>query len=165
MQLNSERLIFTKATETDRKNYLSWYTNDTVMKYITGKGMTDEAANARFEFALETNNKFPELGFYAVNKKNDNSFVGLGKLVYYGTDQAEIGYGFMPDYWGKKFATEMLKCFIKYSKTLPKIHELIAIVDPDNIPSKKVLTNQSFTFLKKDLENERPSEYYILSLQ
>ena len=69
MQLNSERLIFTKATETDRKNYLSWYTNDTVMKYITGKGMTDEAANARFEFALETNNKFPELGFYAVNKK------------------------------------------------------------------------------------------------
>lgn len=162
MQLKSERLIFTKATEPDRKNYLSWYTNDTVMKYITGKGMTDEAANARFEFALETNKNFPELGFYSANKKEDNTFVGLVKLVYYGKDQAEVGYGLLPEYWGKKYATEMLKCFIDYSKTLPKINELVALVDPENIPSKKILTNQAFTYLKKGVENERPVEYFIL---
>jgi len=134
------------------------------MKYITGKGMTDEAAKARFEFAIETNNKFPELGFYSTNKKDDNTFVGLVKLVYYGKDQAEIGYGLMHEFWGKKYAAEMLKCFVDYSITLPKIKELIAIVDPENIPSKKILTNQSFTYLKKGLENERPVEYYILSI-
>lgn len=164
MELKSERLIIKKATEPDRENYLSWYTSDTVMKYITGKGMTDEAANARFEFALETNQNFPELGFYAVNKRDVNSFVGLGKLVYYGKDQAEVGYGLLPEYWGKKYAAEMLKCFIDYSITLPKIKELIAIVDPDNIPSKKILANKSFTYLKKGLENERPVEYYILGI-
>jgi len=164
LYLESERLIYKKASEPDRSNYINWYTNDTVMKYITGKGMTDEAAKVRFEFALDTNKNFPELGFYSVNKKVDNAFVGLGKLVYYGKKQVEVGYGLMPEFWGKKYATEILKCFIDYSITLPKIKELIAIVDPENIPSKKILANQSFTYLKKGLENERPVEYYILSI-
>ena len=164
MNLTSERLVFKKATESDRINYLSWYTNDTVMKFITGKGMTDEAANARFEYALETNNKYPELGFYSANKKEDNTFVGLVKLVYYKGNQAEIGYGLMPKYWGKKYASEMLRCFVNYSKSISKIKELIAIVDPKNIASKKILTNQSFKFFKKGLEDNRPAEYFKLDL-
>jgi len=164
LYLESERLIYKKASEPDRSNYINWYTNDTVMKYITGKGMTDEAANARFEFALDTNKKFPELGFYSANKKEDNTFVGLVKLVYYGNMQAEVGYGLMPEFWGKKFATEMLKCFIDYSKTLPKIKELIAIVDPENILSIKLLKNQSFIYFKNGIENKRKVEYYILSI-
>ena len=59
----------------------------------------------------------------------------------------------------------MLKCFVDYSKRISKINELIAIVDPKNIPSKKVLTKLSFTFLKNGLENERPAEYFVLSLK
>ncbi|MCH7827029.1 MAG: GNAT family N-acetyltransferase [Bacteroidetes bacterium] len=165
MKLESERLVYKKATEPDRENYLSWYTSNVIMRYITGKGMTDKAANARFEYALDINNKFPELGFYSANNKEDNKFIGIVKLVYYEGSQAEIGYGLMPEYWGKKYASEMLKCFVDYSKRISKINELIAIVDPQNIPSKKVLTKLSFTFLKNGLENERPAEYFVLSLK
>jgi len=164
LTLESERLVFKKAEDTDRKNYISWYTNDTVMKYITGKGMTGEAATARFEFALETNQKYPELGFYSANKKDDNTFIGLVKLIYLNTQQAEIGYGLNPEFWGQKYATEMLKCFVDYSKTIEKIKELIGIVHPENFPSKKILTNQSFKLFKKGFEDDRPAEYFKLEL-
>lgn len=164
MNLISERLIYKKATESDRSNYLSWYTNETVMKFITGKALTEEEANARFEKAIKTNQKYPEVGFYSVKRKEDNTFIGLVKLVYYKDNQAEIGYGLMPEYWGNKYASEILKYFVNYSKRISKINELIAIVDPYNNASKKVLSDQSFKFYKKGFKDNRPTEYYKLIL-
>ena len=164
MNLTSERLVYKKFTNSERSNYLSWYTNDFVMKYITGKALTEKEANARFEKAIEINKKYLEVGFYLAKKKEDNTFIGLVKLVYLKDNQAEIGYGLMPEYWGNKYASEMLKYFVNYSKRISKINELIAIVDPYNNASKKVLSDQSFKFYKKGFEDDRPTEYYKLIL-
>jgi len=164
MELTSERLVYKKATNSDRSNFVSWYTNDVVMKFITGSALTNEEANTRFEKALETNETYPELGFYSAYKKDDNAFIGLVKLIYYKDSQAEIGYGLLPEFWSNKYATEMLRCFVNYSKRISKIKELIGIVDPNNVASKKVLTNQSFKFFKKGVEDNRPAEYFKLDL-
>lgn len=164
MELISERLVYNKITNAEFPDYRSWYTNDEVMKYITGKGLTEQEAGARFKKALETNGKTPEMGFYAVYKKKEGVFTGIAKIVYFKDDQAEVGYGSLPEFWGKGYASEMLLCLVNYSRSLPRIKELIAIVNPENAASKKVLTNQRFVWHETNLEDGRPVEYYRLIL-
>ena len=165
MNLVSKRLIYIKVNRSEFSNYLKWYTNDLVMKFITGRGLHLEEARLRFEKALDINEKHPELGFYTVKDKNENTFVGIAKLVYLNEYQAEVGYGSMPEFWDQKYASEMLDCLINYSKEIPKIKELIAVVNEDNLASKKVLTKQNFKFYEKKKEEENILEWYKLVIR
>ncbi len=134
------------------------------MKYITGHALTKEEAQARFEKVIRTNKKNAGMGFYSVQEKGQNMFVGIAKLVHVRNKQAEVGYGSLPEFWGKKIASEMLRCLVEYARTLPQYKELIGIVHPKNSASKKVLANQSFELYEKGFEDGRPVEYYKLVL-
>jgi len=164
MPLISERLIYHKITKAEFGGYMSWYTNDAVMKHINGKGLTIPEAQHRFTKALEINQLFPELGFYAVKDILDNTFVGIAKLVYTKEEEAEVGYGTLPQFWGKGYASEMLESLIHYSKEISTIKELIAVVNQENIASKRVLEKQGFNLYKSDFENKKPVQYYKLFL-
>ncbi|MDN5200231.1 GNAT family N-acetyltransferase [Fulvivirgaceae bacterium BMA10] len=164
MELISERLVYTKVSEAEFDNYMSWYTSDEVMKHITGKGLTYEEGRARFERTLRINQAYSDIGFYAVKKKDDDTFVGIAKLTRYKDKQAEVGYGSLPAFWGQGYATEMLCCLVNYAKTMPWIKELIGIVDPDNQGSVKVLTNHGFKLYEKNILDGKPAAYYRLKL-
>lgn len=166
MTLTSERLIYTQVTQAEKENYMSWYTDDTVMQYITGKGLTKEQADARFEKTLATNAANPNMGFYTANHRESGGFVGIAKFTYLNEEQtqAEVGYGMMPGYWGQGYATEMLVCLMKHAHSFPNIEELVGIVNPENLPSVKVLTKQGFTLYRATF-GEQPSEYYQLKLK
>ena len=51
------------------------------------------------------------------------------------TCEWEIGWHFLPEYWGKGFATEATKSVIKYAFTHFNIHRLIALCCTENIRS------------------------------
>jgi len=161
MELFSPRLIYFRLSPDELANYLSWYTNDLVMKHITGGGLTRKEAEGRFKNALSMNSKFPDAGFYSVKKRNGGFFVGIAKLVPTQARQAEVGYGSLPEFWGNQYATEMLVCMIDRAREIPGISELIAMVHPDNTPSIRVLIKQEFRFLNKGVQDHRPTEYYI----
>ncbi|ELR73548.1 acetyltransferase, gnat family, putative [Fulvivirga imtechensis AK7] len=163
MYLASERLVYSKFRESEYAIYASWYTNAAVMKHITGKALTEQEARERFGKAMATNQEHPDMGFFAARLKATNQFIGIAKLAYYQSEYIEVGYGFLPEYWGKGFATEMLTFLVDYSRHLPGGRDLIAIVDPKNTGSKKVLTNQGFVLYDSKPEDGRPTEYYKLS--
>ncbi|MDF9796081.1 ribosomal-protein-alanine N-acetyltransferase [Catalinimonas alkaloidigena] len=164
MQLESDRLLFKKITHSEFSAYARWYMNDEVMKYITGRALTLEETKLRFAKAMETNEKYPELGLFSVKSKQHQRFIGIAKLVYLNEYQAEVGYGMMPEYWGKGYASEILKTIINYAESALHVSELVAIVDPQNQASKKVLAKQHFHFLSKGSENTKPTEHFRLLL-
>lgn len=163
MYLASERLVYSKFKESEYATYASWYTNADVMKHITGKALTDQEARERFAKAMATNKEYPEMGFFAARLKETHQFIGIAKLTYYQSEFIEVGYGFLPEYWGRGFATEMLTFFVDYSRNLRQERGLMAIVDPGNVGSKKVLTNHGFVLYDTRLEDGRPTEYYKLT--
>ena len=57
--------------------------------------------------------------------------------------EAEIGYMLLPEYWGKGYGTETAKKIIEIANQL-EIMVLKAIIDPENLPSKKILSNLGF---------------------
>lgn len=164
MQLSSERLIYLPVTKNDRENYMAWYTNDDVMKYITGEGLNQVAADERFIKAIKNNEAHPEVGLYLAKHRQSGQFIGIAKLTYINDTQAEVGYGMMPAYWGMGYATEMLQCLMTYAQSIPQIKELIGIVNPENSSSVKVLTKQGFEWYENDELQEGNAVYYRLKL-
>jgi RimJ/RimL family protein N-acetyltransferase len=165
MELFSERLYYRKIIEADLPVYYKMAMNEDVMKYITGKALSIKETKARLITMTKTNELVTELGFYIVHEKRKNDFVGLGKLVFIKDGTAEIGYSLLPVHWGKRYASEIAGSLITYARSIPYIKELIAVVNPENIASKKLLANYGFTWSETGFVNELPTEIHQLNLK
>ena len=72
--------------------------------------------------------------------------MGLAKLEL---DQptattAELGYMLLPEYWGKGIASQVVTFLIEHAKQQAYLKDLMAIIDPENIASRKILINNGF---------------------
>ena len=161
--LFSERLSYQKLTRADLSNYLSWSTSDACMKFISGKGLSVKAGTERFEKGLKLSNLYQEVGLYMVYLKGTGTYVGVAKLVYLNATEAEVGYGLLPPYWGKGYASEILVSMIEYAGTLSRIQTLIGIVNPLHDASIHVLTKQGFVFDKNGGLDGKTVSHYILA--
>ncbi|MEO6489114.1 MAG: GNAT family N-acetyltransferase [Ferruginibacter sp.] len=164
MKMCSERLHFKKLVSSDAATYRNMATNEAVMKYITGRALEPKEARIRLNNMLEINKEIPEIGFYKVYQSKPNHFIGLGKLVLVENSTAEIGYSLLPEFWGKKYASEIAGFFINYASNIPYIKELIAVINPQNAASKKLLSNYKFTWLETGFINQQQAEIYKLIL-
>jgi len=164
MQFKSERLVYRHFKETDFENFQQLTGNAQVMEMITGQPLNEEESFKRFLSHLETNKHEQVLGWYAVSLKDSLAFVGLGKLVMTEVAQAEIGYSLLPAYWGKGYASEISETLIRQARKLPAISSLIAIIDPQNIASKKILQKGNFNLLLVCDIDGLPAEIYQLDL-
>ncbi|MFA5970986.1 MAG: GNAT family N-acetyltransferase [Lentimicrobiaceae bacterium] len=81
MEITTERLLFSRLSPGDFPSYASLATNEDVMKYITGKALTMDEAEQRFQKALEQTEKNPDAGVFIVRNKDDGEFIGVTKLI------------------------------------------------------------------------------------
>ena len=165
MMFSSARLRYSKFIDADFEVYKSWYSNDEVMRFLTGKGLSEEEARVRFNKTLETNASHSAFGLFAVRLSDSQEFMGIGKLSLLSATQAEIGYGSLPQYWGKGYATEMLERLITHALGYTEIKELIAVVHPDNRFSKRILDRHDFESYESRMDLYGPVEQYRLILR
>lgn len=144
MFLKTQRLAYRKFIESDFEDYFSLVGNDLIMERITGKGLSIEVAKKRFEMNLAQTKSFLELGFYRVETQVNPTFIGLGKIIWTQEEEAEIGYSLLPKNWGQGYGTEIAQCMLEMGRQTDYLKQLIAITDPDNEPSNKILLNLGF---------------------
>jgi RimJ/RimL family protein N-acetyltransferase len=80
-----------------------------------------------------------------VSEKASGKFVGTFSLLYLdGEADYHIGYGLIPEAWGKGYGAELVKfgtaIFFERTQHL----SLFAITDPENIASEKLLYNYGY---------------------
>lgn len=63
----------------------------------------------------------------------------LRHLDVEGMDEVEVGYGFMPDYWGRGLATEIARASVCIGFDQLGLHSLVAITRPLNLASQHVM--------------------------
>ena len=164
MDINTERLLFSRLSPGDFPLYASLATNEDVMKYITGNALTMNEAEQRFQKALEQSGKNPDAGVFIVRNKDDGEFIGISKLILLQKNQAEVGYMLLPECWGKGFASEMVKCMLDLNRKKSIATEIIGIVDPENPASIRVLTKFGFTLYETGQIDGLAAAYYKLEI-
>ncbi|RDU38167.1 N-acetyltransferase [Neobacillus piezotolerans] len=133
-----------KFDSTDFNHYYLLVSNEQVMSMITEHSIPLEEAQEKFKKIIKRNEKYETFGSYKVY--NDaNEFIGLGSLILNEEidDEAELGYMLFPQYWGKGYGSEIAAVLINKAKNT-HVNRLTAIIDPKNIPSRKILLNSGF---------------------
>ena len=140
------QLKFKKFRENDFEDYFKLVSSEQVMAQITERAIPLNEAHANFQKLLKRNGNYEEFGSYKVNDSVTGEYIGLGHLILNEneTEEAEIGYMLLPEFWGNGYGNTIAKQLIELAKNT-KINKLKAIIDPENIPSRKILIKQGFT--------------------
>ena len=70
----------------------------------------------------------------------------LRHLDVEGVDEIEVGYGFMPEYWGRGLATEIAQACIRIGFDQLRLPSLVAITTPANLASQRVMTKAGLAY-------------------
>ncbi|CAM3172156.1 GNAT family N-acetyltransferase [Vibrio rarus] len=105
-----------------------------------------EAMKQRFHCRLQAwNTQSTHWLCFVVNHRHSNESIGLtGFCMQDGV--AEVGYMFLPSFYGQGFATESLRGLLEWARERHAIDEFLATVTKGNVASEKVLLNSGFTF-------------------
>ncbi|MEX0136936.1 GNAT family N-acetyltransferase [Bacillus nitratireducens] len=140
------KLHFKKFEAADFNLYFQLVSNERVMAQITERAILLEEAQNDYEKLLRRNEKHKLFGAYKVYDSATNEFIGLGHVTVHEdhVKEAEIGYMILPEHWGKRYGSYIARELIEIAKQTD-VNVLKAIIDPNNIPSRKILINVGFT--------------------
>lgn len=148
----TERLIISKVTIQDASFFLELMNTPHWLKYIGDRNIKSiEDAEEAIKNGHLKSYKDNGFGFYKVSLKAENNItIGTAGLIK--RDQLEhvdIGFGFLPKYEGKGFGYEAAVEVIKLAKDVFNIAKLVAITNPNNKNSIKLLEKLGLTFEKR----------------
>ena len=163
----SHRLLFKPFKSDQFDEFYSWYGNEQVMEKVTGKALNHQECKEHFKAVIELNKINENFGYYAVyTKTEDKPFIGVAKFSLFADDKtsAEIGYGLLPEYWGNKYADEILKHLIDHALQHTNIKTLTGIVMEKNKSSIHILEQNRFRYFKSKHSDNIKVLFYKLEL-
>jgi len=162
--LETERLVLRQFTFEDADFILRLLNEPSFIQNIGDRGVrTLEDARSyilRVPIASYEKNGF---GLYLVILKESGQSIGMCGLIK--RDQLEdvdIGYAFLPEFWSKGYAVEAALAVKEYARDVIGLKRLIAITDPENQASIRVLEKIGLRFEKMVRLSEDDIELKLL---
>lgn len=147
--IETERLFLREITLDDKEALFKLYSDPTVQKY-TGEPVMESIEE--MQKAIETRIiDYKKYGFgrWATILKSEQQFVGWAGLAYLPEfDEIDLGYRFLPEYWGLGIATEASRAILTYGFDVLKLNKIIAIAMKENKASTRVMEKVGMEFDK-----------------
>lgn len=148
-----------KLTNEDVDNIFLLDSNPEVMKYVGVPPTTEKGESARMLENIINQYQNNGTGRLAVIEKETSQFIGWSGIKLL-TDEVngfknvyELGYRFLPEFWGKGYATESALASLDLGFNQLNAEKIYAYADIDNQSSNHILTKLGFenkgTFLDK----------------
>lgn len=159
----TERLRVRHFTAADYDNYFALQGDPVVMQYIRPARTRQESDFFLAESILGASPQDFK-GYWAVEDKMGDDFLGCFVFIPIADDpsKTQLGYSFLPEHWGKGYATEVTKGGLKYFKEQTPLDEIYGVTEIPNIASQKVLLKAGFQFHNTKMEGEKELRVYIL---
>ena len=106
-------------------------------------------------------------GLYAVTRRGDDAPIGLCGLIRRDTlPDADIGYAFLPEFWGQGYAREAAVATLDHARRDFALPRLLAITAPHNAASIRLLEQLGFALERVECLGgaTQPSHVYALAL-
>ncbi|EEW2161033.1 GNAT family N-acetyltransferase [Escherichia coli] len=139
-----------------------------VMRYITGGVVkTPEETREGIRRIQARWNKY-KFSWWAIKEKASGVIVGAACLQHLANvDGApfEIGWRLIPEHNGKGYATEAAKAIIEDAAERLGATYLVAVADPENIPSQRVMQRLGMTYKAIEQHYDVPCVVYELNIR
>ncbi|MEG0760461.1 Protein N-acetyltransferase, RimJ/RimL family [Chryseobacterium piscicola] len=147
--IETERLILREIMPEDAEAFFAMDSNPEVVKYVGTKPLTN--INQSVEMIEKILTQYAEngIGRWAVITKEDGKLIGwsgLKRIEKINNHQNiyDLGYRFIPKYWGKGYATETSIAVLNYAFNEMKLDEVFAYADVGNDVSNHILKKLGF---------------------
>ena len=140
----TERLLHRAMEPRDAASFFALNSHPEVIRY-TGEEPLASVEEARER--IENNEDFETVGFgrWGSFLKETGEMIGFCGLKYLPElEEVDIGYRFLPEYWGRGLATEAGKATLDYGFQEIGLEEIIGLVLDDNAGSIRVLEKLGF---------------------
>ena len=147
--IETKRLALRKITLEDSEDMLRLHSHPVVQKY-TGEATIEALEEMEKAIRIRLEN-YPKYGFgrWGTFIKDGMEFIGWAGLAYLPEfDEIDIGYRFLPQYWGKGYATEASHAILEYGFETLGLTRIIAIAMKENLGSIRVMQKIGMQFEK-----------------
>lgn len=150
IRIETERLIMRPFLDEDVDRLFLLDSNPEVMKYIGVKPLTHKEQSADVIKMIRKQYLDNGIGRLAVIEKESNLLIGWSFLKYIteeinGSNNVyDLGYRFLPEYWGKGYATESAKASIEYGFNEMNLDKICAYAHSENAASNHTLRKLGF---------------------
>lgn len=148
--LETDRLILRWVSLEDAEFVLRLLNEPSWLRFIGDKGVRT-IDDARAYILKGPVDMYSRLGFglYLVELKEEGFSIGMCGLIKRDTlEDVDIGFAFLPAYWGKGYAYEAAAAVLAYGEKVLGLNRIVAITSRDNDRSAKLLEKLGLQFEK-----------------
>ncbi|HKV35018.1 MAG TPA: GNAT family N-acetyltransferase [Pyrinomonadaceae bacterium] len=154
--LETERLLLRPSTTDDAPFVLTLLNEPSFLRFIGDKKVRnlDDARQYLLNGPIASYERHG-FGLLLVELKDSKTPAGMcGLLKREELPDPDIGFAFIPDYWGKGFAFEAATAVMNDARERLKLNRILALVDPANDASIKLLERLGLSFqrIKDDVK-------------
>jgi RimJ/RimL family protein N-acetyltransferase len=146
--VETPRLLLRAFTSADAPYMLRQLNEPSFIESIADRGVRTlqqaEAYLLNGAIASYNSNGF---GFWAVIEKSSGQIIGMSGLVKRDVlPDPDLGYAFLPEHFGQGLAFEATQACVTAARRDFALPRLLAIVNPGNAPSRRLLEKLGFAF-------------------
>ena len=147
--IETERLVLREITLEDKVQMFQLHADPDVQKY-TGEPPVEnmEEIEQAIQMRIKNYRKYG-YGRWATFLKKEMEFIGWAGLDYLPEfDEIDLGYRFLPEFWGTGYATEASHAILTYGFDQLRLNRIIAIAMKENTASIRVMEKVGMAFDK-----------------
>ena len=165
--LETERLSVRHLSANDANFLIELLNDPSFIQNIGDRGVrTVQDAQAYVQNGPAASYAKNGFGLDLVILKDTGEPIGICGLIKRATlNDVDIGYAFLPRHWSKGYAVEAALAVKQYAKNIIGLNRIVAIVDPANSGSIRVLEKIGFTFEKMVKLSEDDIELKLFACQ
>ncbi|QDV39015.1 GNAT family N-acetyltransferase [Tautonia plasticadhaerens] len=161
--LLTDRLRLDRPSWSVLPDYVRMNADPRVMASLRGVRTAEETA-AILARLIEHWDRFG-FGWYTARDRRSARFAGRGglrRVMIADREEVELGYGLLPEYWGRGLATELAGRCARLGFEVLGLRELVCITLPSNLASRRVMEKVGFAFDREAEQDGRTHALYRL---
>ena len=145
--LYTQRLLLRKMKENDSHCLFTIWSNPDVTRFMNIENFSNEnQAKEMIHFLNELSAQNKAMRYTIVEAKTNQIIGSCGfNTLDYENRKAEIGYELDSTFWGRGYGTEAVSSLVDYAFKQLHFTKIEAEVEPENLPSVKVLQKLHFS--------------------
>lgn len=160
MNYKNDTIIIREFAPQELPLFSALFENEKVTRYLPYK--TPDEYEEMFDKALSDYKTGPFSRWGVFNaQNNDLAGMCLVRVFLDNPDQLEIGYTLGEEYWGRGLGTEVCKALIEYCLSMHQQKDIVAVTDPENTGSQKVLMKNGFRRVENLVREGRELAYFV----